>query len=218
MLAHEADGREVVTIEGLAAGGVLHPVQQAFVAQGAIQCGFCTPGMVLSAKALLDRNPDSDPRGDPRGAEGQPLPMHRLREDRRGRRGREVPARGEGSSSMNDLHHRARACRASTPSPRSPAKRSTPSTSRCRACSSARSCAARTRTLASSRSTPRRARQLKGVLRRHHRRRTCRTACSASTSGWPTRTSSAATRCGTSATRSPPWPPSTRTRPRRPSR
>jgi aerobic carbon-monoxide dehydrogenase small subunit len=57
-LAHEADGREVVTIEGLAQGGVLHPVQQAFVEEGAIQCGFCTPGMVLTTKALLDRNPD----------------------------------------------------------------------------------------------------------------------------------------------------------------
>jgi len=60
VLAHEADGREVVTIEGLAQGGVLHPVQQAFVDQGAIQCGFCTPGMVMSAKALLDRNPEPD--------------------------------------------------------------------------------------------------------------------------------------------------------------
>ncbi len=58
VLAHEAAGRDVLTIEGLAAGGVLHPIQQAFVAQGAIQCGFCTPGMVMSTKALLDRNPD----------------------------------------------------------------------------------------------------------------------------------------------------------------
>ena len=58
MLAHEADGREVTTIEGLAAGGVLDPVQRAFVEHGAIQCGFCTPGMVLTTKALLDRNPD----------------------------------------------------------------------------------------------------------------------------------------------------------------
>lgn len=58
VLAHEAAGRDVLTIEGLAVGGVLHPIQQAFVAQGAIQCGFCTPGMVMSTKALLDRNPD----------------------------------------------------------------------------------------------------------------------------------------------------------------
>jgi len=58
MLALEADGQEVLTIEGLARGDVLHPIQRAFVESGAIQCGFCTPGMVLSTKALLDRNPD----------------------------------------------------------------------------------------------------------------------------------------------------------------
>jgi carbon-monoxide dehydrogenase small subunit len=57
VLAHEADGQQVLTIEGLSRGGVLHPVQKAFVEQGAIQCGFCTPGMVLSTKALLDRKP-----------------------------------------------------------------------------------------------------------------------------------------------------------------
>lgn len=58
MLALEAEGCEVVTIEGLGSGDKLHPVQQAFVEIGAIQCGFCTPGMVLTAKALLDHNPD----------------------------------------------------------------------------------------------------------------------------------------------------------------
>jgi aerobic-type carbon monoxide dehydrogenase small subunit (CoxS/CutS family) len=47
----------VLTIEGLAENGKLHPIQQAFVDNGAIQCGFCTPGMILSAKALLDANP-----------------------------------------------------------------------------------------------------------------------------------------------------------------
>ena len=57
VLAVQAAGGEVVTIEGLAENGVLHPLQQAFVDHGAIQCGFCTPGMILSAKALLDANP-----------------------------------------------------------------------------------------------------------------------------------------------------------------
>lgn len=56
-LAVEADGKEIQTIEGLAKGGKLHPVQEAFVNHGAIQCGFCTPGMVMSAKSLLERNP-----------------------------------------------------------------------------------------------------------------------------------------------------------------
>jgi len=60
VLAHEADGQEVVTIEGLSRGGLLHPIQQAFIDTGAIQCGFCTPGMVMSTKALLDRKPDAD--------------------------------------------------------------------------------------------------------------------------------------------------------------
>jgi carbon-monoxide dehydrogenase small subunit len=57
VLAVEAVGHEITTIEGLADGRELHPLQRAFIAHGAIQCGFCTPGMILSAKALLDRNP-----------------------------------------------------------------------------------------------------------------------------------------------------------------
>lgn len=57
VLAVEAQGKDILTIEGLAKNGQLHPIQQAFVDRGAIQCGFCTPGMILSAKALLDRNP-----------------------------------------------------------------------------------------------------------------------------------------------------------------
>ena len=57
VLAAEAEGREVTTIEGLASGAMLHPVQQAFVDAGAVQCGYCTPGMVLVAAALVARNP-----------------------------------------------------------------------------------------------------------------------------------------------------------------
>lgn len=57
-LALDVDGCEVTTIEGLADGETLHPVQQAFVDHFALQCGFCTPGFVLMAKALLDRVPD----------------------------------------------------------------------------------------------------------------------------------------------------------------
>ena len=58
VLAVEADGQNVITIEGLAEGEKLHPIQQSFVDKGAIQCGFCTPGMILRTKALLDENPD----------------------------------------------------------------------------------------------------------------------------------------------------------------
>jgi carbon-monoxide dehydrogenase small subunit len=58
VLAAQADGHEVVTVEGLAQGGRLHAVQEAFVAAGAVQCGFCTPGLVVATAALLERNPD----------------------------------------------------------------------------------------------------------------------------------------------------------------
>ncbi len=57
VLAVDADGADVTTVEGLARSGVLHPLQEAFLDEGAVQCGFCTSGMLLSAKALLDRNP-----------------------------------------------------------------------------------------------------------------------------------------------------------------
>jgi len=56
-LTAACDGREVLTIEGLARDGELHPVQQAFIDHDALQCGFCTPGQILAAAALLDRQP-----------------------------------------------------------------------------------------------------------------------------------------------------------------
>jgi carbon-monoxide dehydrogenase small subunit len=56
--ALKAQGREVLTVEGLAPLGELHPLQKAFVEHGAVQCGYCTPGMLMSAKALLDHNPN----------------------------------------------------------------------------------------------------------------------------------------------------------------
>ena len=58
ILAVQAGGHEITTIEGLAENGRLHPLQQAFIDKGAVQCGYCTPGMILSAKALLDENPN----------------------------------------------------------------------------------------------------------------------------------------------------------------
>ena len=56
-LAYEANGKAVTTVEGMAPGGALHPLQQAFVAHGALQCGFCTPGFLLTLKSFLDRHP-----------------------------------------------------------------------------------------------------------------------------------------------------------------
>ena len=58
VLAVEASGHEITTIEGIAEGNKLHPVQQQFLEDAALQCGICTPGFVVAAKALLDRNPD----------------------------------------------------------------------------------------------------------------------------------------------------------------
>jgi aerobic carbon-monoxide dehydrogenase small subunit len=58
MLACEADGTSVTTIEGIAEGDHLHPVQQKFLEHAALQCGFCTPGLIVASKALLDENPN----------------------------------------------------------------------------------------------------------------------------------------------------------------
>jgi carbon-monoxide dehydrogenase small subunit len=70
VLATEADGREITTIEGLAQGDKLHPIQQAFVDYGGLQCGFCTPGMIISAKALLDKTPTPSEEEIKRGIAG----------------------------------------------------------------------------------------------------------------------------------------------------
>ncbi len=58
VLAVECDGAEITTVEGLAYDGQLDPVQEAIIQQGGVQCGFCTPGILISSRALLDRNPD----------------------------------------------------------------------------------------------------------------------------------------------------------------
>ncbi|MBT3401692.1 MAG: (2Fe-2S)-binding protein [Rhodospirillaceae bacterium] len=58
MLAAEAEGKEITTIEGMAEGETLHPLQQKFLEEAALQCGICTPGMLVAAKALLDENPN----------------------------------------------------------------------------------------------------------------------------------------------------------------
>lgn len=70
VLAVEADGKQVTTIEGLSQGENLHPLQQAFIDQGGLQCGFCTPGMIISAKAMLDENPNPTEEEIKRGISG----------------------------------------------------------------------------------------------------------------------------------------------------
>ena len=96
MLAVQADGHEVVTVEGLATASELHPIQEGFKDAHGLQCGFCTPGMMLTAKALLDDNPNPERRRSAVGPVGKPLPVHRLPEHRQGRAvGRREAARGE---------------------------------------------------------------------------------------------------------------------------
>ena len=58
VLALDAQGKEIITVEGLSEGETLHPIQESFLKHGGVQCGFCTPGMVMSAKSLLDDNPN----------------------------------------------------------------------------------------------------------------------------------------------------------------
>ena len=80
-LAETCEGARVLTTGGLATDGVLHPLQRAFIDGFAAQCGFCTPGMIMAAKALLDHTPNPSARRGGRGAVGQHLPLHRLRAD-----------------------------------------------------------------------------------------------------------------------------------------
>ena len=93
VLAVQADGAEVTTIEGMAAtDGTLHPLQEAFWNDHGLQCGYCTPGMIMAAADLLARNPDPSRGGDPPRARGQPLPLHRLPQHRAGGAGRRADA------------------------------------------------------------------------------------------------------------------------------
>ncbi len=82
-LAVTAKGKSILTIEGVANGNDLHPIQQAFVDQGAVQCGFCTPGMILSTKALLDENPEPTRDEIKSALAGNLCRCTGLREDRR---------------------------------------------------------------------------------------------------------------------------------------
>ncbi|MBU0595993.1 (2Fe-2S)-binding protein [Candidatus Bipolaricaulota bacterium] len=70
IFAAKADGADVITVEGLADGEKLHPVQEAFLAEGAVQCGYCTPGMVISTVDLLSRNPNPTEREIREGLSG----------------------------------------------------------------------------------------------------------------------------------------------------
>ena len=100
MLGVEANGKSIGTIEGMAAGEELHPLQRKFIEHAALQCGICTPGFLVAAKALLEKHPDPERDGSALLAGRQSVPLHRLRQDRpRGARRRQ---RDERSLTMQE--------------------------------------------------------------------------------------------------------------------
>ena len=91
VLTVQADGAEVTTIEGMGSEGDLHPMQEAFWEHHGLQCGYCTPGMIMAGADLIAKNPEPDRGGGPRGARRQPLPLYRLPQHRQGRAVRRGP-------------------------------------------------------------------------------------------------------------------------------
>ena len=91
VLAVQADGAEVTTIEGMGSEGDLHPMQEAFWEHHGLQCGYCTPGMIMAGADLIAKNPSPTEERGPRGARRQPLPLYRLPQHRQGRHVRRGP-------------------------------------------------------------------------------------------------------------------------------
>ena len=91
-LAVQADGRAVTTVRGLGTPEAPHPLQTAFIELGAAQCGICIPGMLVTLYAVLAEQPARHPPGAPGGDRRQPLPLHRLPQDRRRGGGRRPAA------------------------------------------------------------------------------------------------------------------------------
>ena len=117
MLAVQADGHALTTIEGLSPGpGELSVLQDAFCETHGLQCGYCTPGMILAGHALLARTLDADAGRHRRGHLRQPLPLHRLRPDRRGHRARRRPPAQRQPGAAGREH--GRGARPSNTSPR----------------------------------------------------------------------------------------------------
>ena len=162
MLAAQADGCRVETIEGVAESGAIAALQRAFRAENALQCGFCTPGMLLTAQALLERNPDPDPvaireaiGGNYCRCTGYHAIVQAILGAARSRSAKAPAARlRRPSQRMGTIS----AARWSGRRPRGSSRGAapTPTTWRCPGSCTRRSCARRTRTRASPGSTPRR--------------------------------------------------------------
>ena len=99
VLAVQADGSEVTTIEGMGSEGDLHPLQEAFWKNHGLQCGYCTPGMIMAGSRPACPQPRPDRAGSPRGARREPLPLYGLPEHRQGG-ARRRPGTSEGGAGM----------------------------------------------------------------------------------------------------------------------
>src|SRR6201999_3286482 len=139
VLAVQADGAQVTTIEGMAEGGQLHPLQQAFHESHALQCGYCTPGMIMAAADLLRENPHPSDQEIREGLEGNLCRCTGYENIVRAVRSAAGGGGGRGCARKMSAESRAR--------------QTGPTTSSCRACCTWRSCAARWPTPASLRST-----------------------------------------------------------------
>ena len=95
--------KPVTTLEGLGTQDALHPLQKAFIDEQAMQCGYCINGMIMSAKALLDHNPEAARGGDQRGARRQSVPLRQPQPDRAGDRTRGA---GDGPMSAREMNRR----------------------------------------------------------------------------------------------------------------
>ncbi len=230
MLAAEAEGQRIETIEGMAEGGELHPLQHKFLEHAALQCGFCTPGLLVAAKALLDANPDPSESETRYWLAGNLCRCTGYDKVIRAVLDAAAEMRG-GSRGMTDVGKPRPTCAEGRRHPAGPSRRrrqgDRPRRVRrrlrhARHARGARSSAARTRTRASSRSTPRSARAARREGGGHGRRlpgprlggmrgsaRAPRTCATCRSTAWR------AARRSTTATRSPPSPPS---RPRSPTR
>ena len=122
VFAVQADGAKILTIEGMAANGKLHAIQEAFWNEHGLQCGFCTPGMIMAAKQILDRNREPHRTGNPAWHRRQSVPLHRLSAHRQ--RGRKP--RPECRRSINHGHHHHHQNRKTGRQAHSPPRRSAP--------------------------------------------------------------------------------------------